>query len=83
MGTMKVRPAVWMRPHYGFVAVLLTLFVVALRMQGARVELGVAGILVCVAALFFVGRATDSRTAKLERLNMAMFAVLFTLTMFN
>lgn len=83
MGTMKVRPAVWMRPHYGFVGLLVVLFAIALRIQTAHVAIGAIGILVCVVALFFVGRATDSCTARLERLNMVMFAMLFTLMMFN
>lgn len=83
MGTMKARPTVWARPHYGFVAVLLVLFAVALCYQSTHVVIGAVGILVCVVGLFYVGRGTDSRTIKIERLNMAMFAVLFTLTMFN
>lgn len=82
MGTMKVRPAVWMRPHYGFVGLLIALFALALRIQTAHGAIGAIGILVCVVALFFVGRATDPRTAKLERINMAMFALLFSLLMF-
>jgi uncharacterized membrane protein HdeD (DUF308 family) len=83
MGTMKVRPAVWMRPHYGFVGLLIALFALALRIQSAHVAIGVIGILVCAVGLFFVGRATDKRTARIERLNMVMFALLFTLMMFN
>jgi hypothetical protein len=72
-----------MRPHYGFVGLLVALFAIALGVQSAHVAIGVVGVLVCAVGLFFVGRATDSRTAKLERLNMVMFALLFTLMMFN
>lgn len=83
MGTMKARHAVWMRPHYGFVGLLIVLFAIALRIPTAHAAIGIVGILVCVVALFFVGRATDSSTAKIERANMVMFALLFLLLTFN
>lgn len=83
MGTMKARHAVWMRPHYGFVGLLVVLFAIALGIPTTHAAIGIVGCLVCVLALFFVGRGTDPRTTKIERLNMVMFAVLFALMMFN
>lgn len=82
MGTMKARHAVWMRPHYGFVGLLIVLFGTALRIPTAHAVIGIIGFLVCVVALFFVGRATDPSTAKVERINMVLFGLLFLLLTF-
>lgn len=85
MGTMKDRLPVLARPHMAFIGVLSALFCLAIPIQipMAHTFIGVAGIAVCVCALFFVGRHTDQRTAKIERANMVMFAILFSLLTFN
>lgn len=82
MGTMKARHAVWMRPHYGFVGLLIALFAIALSIPTAHAAIGIVGFLVCMVALFYVGRVTDPRTAKVERINMVLFGLLFLLLCF-
>lgn len=85
MGTMKARPLVLWRPHYTYVLVLIALFwsAVVVTVEHAHAVIGLIGVLICAGSLFHIGRHTSHAVASVERLNTLMFAILFSLLMFN
>lgn len=82
MGTMKrtALPApasLVKRPHSLMVVVLSLLLWLHVAFKPYSVWFGVIGILVCLIGFAFVGRNTDSLTAKIERVNVIAFVLIF------
>lgn len=84
MGTMKDESFLG-RPHSLAAGLLLGIAALGVCAPTKPVAtlVAVLGILISLAAIPYVGRATDKATTRIERTNMAAFVLVFTLMIFN